>query len=218
MELDASHPTIQALAELLPDAKIGGGSFAHWLQHPIQVAAERRAGVFKTAQKSALEQCLRGLLGQLGLPANTKVRTGRDGQRLWPSGYVGSITHKGTVVLGALAPAATLRSFGIDLERIGAHGDPRIGTFIAFEGLPPGAHSDSGTLIAFSAKEAVFKAFYSLQRKRLKLSDIRLIWSRRDFDRQEASAECPGSVSFIVRWKRVDRWIVTAAIPGSLDS
>lgn len=217
MKLDATHPTVLALSEILPDAEISGGSFAHWLPHPTEITAEDRPRVFKSAYDAAVDECLRGLIQSAGLPEDTTVANGPDGQRLWPRGFVGSVTHKGTIVLGAIAPRSFLESLGIDLERRGGRHVAGMAGFIAPEGVPPGNDADFETLLVFSAKEAVFKAFFALRQMRLEFRDVRLRWRSRDLDCLEASAKCPGVRSFVVRCRCLDGWIVSAAVPEPSD-
>ena len=96
---------------------------------------------------------------------------------MWPNGFVGSLTHKGTAVLGALAAKSVLRALGIDIEFIDSSKLGSIEKNIAWEGLPPGTDQSQGVLLALSAKEAVFKAQYPLTGKLLSFSDVALEWT-----------------------------------------
>ncbi len=211
MKLDATHPTTLALKDLLPVARISGGSFAHWLPHPRRISPKRRPGVFNSAQNRAVLECVQGLVSFMGLEPATRVPSGRDGQRLWPDGYVGSMTHKGTVVLGAVALKVVLESIGIDLERLATSELRSLEEVIAPEGLPAGPDPSVGTLLAFSAKEAVFKAFYSVQPTRLAFRDVRLRWKPCGGGRYEANAELMTFRSYRVQCQVVGDWIVSAA-------
>ncbi len=213
MGLDATHPTLLTLTELLPQAMVCGGSFAHWLPHPKRVPLDQRESTFKSAFDDAVAECLREVVSHIGLEPGTQIPRARDGRRLWPVGYVGSLTHKGTVVLGAVALKAVLGSLGIDLERLGESPMKGLGKNVSPEGLPMQIHPHAGTLLAFSAKEAVFKALYPTHPTRLGHQDIRLRWTPPIENRHEAVADSPGFQSFRVQCRVMQDWIVSAATP-----
>ena len=60
--------------------------------------------------------CARAALGTLGGPAES-ISVGSNREPVWPSGYVGSITHCGPVVAAAVARAGALAGLGLDVER-----------------------------------------------------------------------------------------------------
>jgi 4'-phosphopantetheinyl transferase EntD len=135
----------------------------------------------------------------------------RSGAVRWPRGFAGSLTHKGTVVLGALVSVKICRSIGIDLELEGSGGIARIASQIAPEGLPRAKSLADSTNIAFSAKEATFKAYFPLARRLLKFEDVTLTWTRRVSSTFRASADTPGHLEFNVAAREVRGWIVSAA-------
>src|SRR4051794_30497302 len=100
--LDSEHEVLPALRRLLPDAAVAGGSFAHWLPDPRSLPSSERRGAFSAAKAAATEECISHLLNGAGLPPVSVVRQD-DGQRRWPFGFVGSLSHEGTTVVGALA-------------------------------------------------------------------------------------------------------------------
>src|SRR2546425_3910609 len=157
MELDASHETVAALQRLVPEAIVGGGSFASWLPHPRTLLPAERMTSFASAQESAVDKCVRGLLRRVGLREDTHVATAQAGNREWPPGLVGSLTDKGTVVLGVIVDIASVSMIGIDLERMDRSDLGAIEPLIAPEGLPSGMDPPLARLLVFSAKEAVFK-------------------------------------------------------------
>ena len=207
---DAAHPALTTLQALLPDATVAGGDFAHTLPSPAAVPVLDRPQIFRTARFVAGENCIKDLLKNAGIPDRI-IRNGEGGERLWPKEHVGSLTYKKTTVLGALAHSSRLTMLGIDLESIDRDGMALIESTIAPEGLPPGTSSELGVLLAFSAKEAVFKAQYPATTRRLDFSDVRLKWTGSGHAQGDARAACPDGVILGVRFKIVDRWLVSVA-------
>lgn len=118
--------------------------------------------------------CARRALARFGLPA-TAIPSGTRGEPLWPAGVVGSITHCDSYRACALARAQDARSLGIDaevdaplpadiLEAISSADERRT---LAAHG--PGASWDR---LLFSAKEAVFKAWFPLTGRGLGFDDV----------------------------------------------
>ncbi len=129
---------------------------------PIRDAVPTRQAAYSTGRVLA-----RALLAECGATPGPLLR--RPDSRLpdWPEGFVGSITHSGTLCLAAVAPGARYGGLGIDLE-------PDQPTRRAIErhvlreaerAWVDAAASDEGerrrwTRLFFSAKEAVYKAFH----------------------------------------------------------
>jgi len=206
MDLD-SHAVVEELQHLLPNAVVAGGCFASLLPHPSSVARDERVTVFEQAKSAATSQCLRDLLDKAGLAA-VEPRRGEAGDRLWPKGFVGSVSHKSTTVLAALARTVDMEALGIDLER---DDGAAISPMIVGEARPPTSTVRLGVLLTFSAKEAVFKAQFPLTHRRLAFEDVVLRWSRDSDDSYQATARCGGLVLFTVRVRVVAGWVVSAA-------
>ena len=62
---------------------------------------------------------------RVGLRAIEPARLA-SGARKWPNGYTGSVSHKGTTVVAAIAPTDRMPSIGIDVEWLDADGAPAI--------------------------------------------------------------------------------------------
>jgi len=212
VSLDHTHITVHALEKLLPEAVVAGGSFGADLEHPIEIPRTERQLVFENAQAHAIDDCLQELCDRVGLPKSTRIKSGPGGERLWPSGFVGSLTHKGTVVLGALAASSSLYALGIDIEFVDASQLGSIEKDVAWEGLPTGVDQSYGILLALSAKEAIFKAQYPLTRKLLSFSEVPLVWTFHGGDSFSATVKTGRLIGLQVRCLSASTWIVSAAV------
>jgi len=132
---------------------------------------EKRRREFVTARA-----CARRALEQLGVePA--PIASGPRGEPLWPAGVVGSITHCRVLRACAVARAEEMRSIGIDAEvhdslpdgvlRLVASPDEQA----RIREAPDGLCLDR---VLFSAKEAIYKAWYPLARRWLGFDDVDL--------------------------------------------
>ena len=139
-------------------------------------AVDKRRREFVTGRA-----CARRALERLGMPA-TAVASGAHGEPLWPRGVVGSITHCERYRACAVARAQDARSLGIDAE---PHAPLPAGVLEAVASADERralATSVSGVCwdrVLFSAKEAVFKAWYPLTRRGLAFDDVDVRIDRR---------------------------------------
>jgi len=127
--------------------------------------------------------CARLALARLGVPA-TAITTGDRGQPVWPNGIVGSITHCAGYRAAAAARRDRLRAVGIDAE---PHRPlpaevtdmvllPEEQAHLARLAAPgPAVHWPA---IAFSAKESLYKAWFTLTERWLGFHDARLRFDR----------------------------------------
>ena len=211
MQLDRSHPTVEVLQNLLPELIVSGGSFSSWLKSPAKMEPAQRRVAFETARQKAVEQCVERL-AVAGLSRNSKVPMGDGGERLWPSGFVGSLTHKGTVVLGAIARTSLVAALGIDLERKGDGGLTAVASLIdSSQGSGRSKDQEITTLQSFSAKEAIFKAQYPITHRNLSFSDVHIRWSHRKGRTVHASGSCSGAGPFEVRLRWIREWLIAIA-------
>jgi 4'-phosphopantetheinyl transferase EntD len=121
--------------------------------------------------------CAREALAGLGLPPSP-IGSGTKGEPLWPPGVTGSITHCERYRASAVARSSSVLMLGIDAERNTplregvweqvAHGRERE----LRDGDSDGGHHLDAVL--FSAKEAIFKAWYPLTRRWLGFGDAEL--------------------------------------------
>jgi 4'-phosphopantetheinyl transferase EntD len=126
-----------------------------------QAVAARRAE-FATARC-----CARQALQRLGAPGGPILR-GPKREPLWPSGFVGSITHCTGYRAAAVARNSEMLALGIDAEPHAAiPADVAARVLRAEERAwlnlaPPGIHWGR---VIFSAKESVYKAWFPLARR-----------------------------------------------------
>lgn len=117
--------------------------------------------------------CARSAMARLGLPEFPVVPDSRR-VPIWPPGVVGSITHCGGFCAAVAARSAQVLAIGIDVELDVPLPDGVVETTCSpreLRDLPQTGGMNWATLL-FSAKEAVYKAWYPLTRRRLGFRDI----------------------------------------------
>jgi len=150
-------------SELFPDSVVVVSATAQMWHTPvlqeeealINKATDKRQGEFRAGR-----HCAHTALAALGLPLRPILRDERRAP-IWPSGYLGSITHCHDYCLAACCKAGDIQSLGIDVEPM--------------EPLKPGldryiqsereinfmrAHPHLPDRLIFSAKESLFKCLY----------------------------------------------------------
>jgi 4'-phosphopantetheinyl transferase EntD len=181
----------------------------------IREAVEKRRREFVTARA-----CAREALAKLGLPSQA-VPVGPRGAPQWPPGIVGSITHCDGYRGCAVARSHDLVALGIDAERDeplphGVLGDVALAEerqmLRALARSDPSLNWDR---LLFSAKEAVYKAWYPLAESWLGFEDA--IVSIEPDGRYSARLLIPGPMlaghvltDFAGRWTADDGLLVTA--------
>ena len=191
----------------------------------VDRAVERRRREFATARA-----CARSALERLGRPAEP-ILAGEQGEPLWPAGIVGSITHCAGYRAAAVAVAhrSGLLSIGIDAEPHGSLPERLIGrvaraeersALAALSDAEPEVHWDR---LLFSAKEAVYKAWFPLAGRRLGFADVRVDFdpTRRAF---KARLQVEGPTAggrridrFDGRWLVRDELVCTAVAVGAAE-
>jgi 4'-phosphopantetheinyl transferase EntD len=167
------------LAEILPaDAAVAEvrGDIADATLFPeekeaVGRAVEKRRREFRTGRA-----CARTALAQLGVEAQA-IPSGPRGAPQWPDGIVGSITHCDGYRACAVAPAADLVAIGIDAELdaplpAGVIGDIALpDERRALDALAAQEPAVNWDRLLFSAKEAVYKAWFPLAERWLGFED-----------------------------------------------
>jgi 4'-phosphopantetheinyl transferase EntD len=139
----------------------------------VAQAVDKRRQEFATTRA-----CAHAALTRLGAPPGPLLSGGR-GQPLWPTGFVGSLTHCDGFRGAAVARRQDVRALGVDAEPNGALPDGVLRLVArdeerrAMQRLPmtSGVHWDR---LLFSAKEAVFKAWFPVAGRELSFEDVTL--------------------------------------------
>lgn len=139
---------------------------------PVANAVDRRRREFMTGRA-----CARTALRRLGAP-EVAVPSGSDGEPLWPAGIVGSITHCDGYRACAVARSHAALTVGIDAEPNAPLPDGVLEEVVHGRELDlvrrPPATGDGVAVprLLFSAKEAVYKAWFPLTRRWLDFADV----------------------------------------------
>jgi 4'-phosphopantetheinyl transferase EntD len=113
--------------------------------------------------------CARRALQQLGVTP-LAIGVGEHREPLWPAGVVGSITHCSSFCAAAVVADGALRGLGIDVEDRQVL--PQETTELI---MTPGEHATvepGSEIVLFSAKEAVFKAWWPVTGLWLDFADV----------------------------------------------
>lgn len=167
------------IAEILPPSVVVVEVFDDppglWL-YPEEQAIAAHAVEARRAEFTTGRHCARTALARLGVRP-TAIAKGERGAPVWPTGVVGSITHCAGYRAAAVAREADLVTIGIDAElneRLPADvlklvALPRERTMLtAIAAVVPDVAWDR---LLFSAKEAVYKAWFPLTRSFLEFHD-----------------------------------------------
>ena len=158
--------------------------------------------------------CAHRALERLGL-VPTPIACGAHGEPLWPAGVVGSITHCERYRACAVARAQDVRSLGIDAEPHAPIATDVLEAIASAQERRALAAHGSGVCwdrLLFSAKEAVFKAWYPLTRRGLAFDDVDVRIDRRGGTFRADVLVADGEpAEFHGRW-RVAGGIVAAAV------
>ncbi|MEG3162878.1 4'-phosphopantetheinyl transferase superfamily protein [Sphingomonas sp. LB2R24] len=175
--------------------------------------------------------CAREALRQIGGPAVPLLRSA-NGAPIWPSGYVGSITHSQGICCAVAASALEVEAVGIDaellttldldvvrmicrpneMENIAALSDPN-------DGLWP--------LLTFSAKEAFYKCFSSITDHFLEFRDVSVRFCTLEPGKRgtfSITIEAPAVPNFGLAqrvfgsWCRTESYVFTAVLSAAIVS
>lgn len=134
---------------------------------PEEAAAVAHSVDRRRREFTAVRACARSAMTLLGLPAQP-VLPGERGAPRWPKGVVGSMTHCEGYRAAALARTDDLASLGIDAEPHGPLPDgvlrlvSRPMERARLDELAAGSPDIHWDRLLFSAKEAVYKAWFPL--------------------------------------------------------
>jgi 4'-phosphopantetheinyl transferase EntD len=165
--------------------------------------------------------CARAALARLGVPP-APIVPGHCGAPQWPSGIVGSMTHRAGYSAAAIARAEAVLTIGVDAElddwlprgvlRAIATADEHA----RLRALPSAPGGPCWDRLLFSAKESVYKAWFPLTQRRLGFADTSITINPAD-GTFRARLLVPGPVldghrlgGFTGRWLAREGLILTA--------
>jgi 4'-phosphopantetheinyl transferase EntD len=168
------------LDEILPPEAVVVEAFGHDANGALFSEEARALGPVADRRRREFavgRRCARGGLSALGAPLGP-ILPGRHREPLWPQGVVGSITHCEGYCAAAVALTSSIRALGIDAEPHDAlpHGVLRH-IALSRELAWVRAHGNDGMhrgRLLFSAKESVFKAWFSIRRRWLGFDHVLL--------------------------------------------
>jgi enterobactin synthetase component D len=140
--------------------------------------AQRRRFFFMLGRAAA-----RDALGELGV-ASVAIGCGAGGEPLWPAHIVGAISHTGDLAIAIVGRQTDYAGLGVDIERLSPGLSARAARLVCTpselawigDGVDGEQEGTRRRTMLFSAKEAVFKATYPIERVWLGFSDAELTW------------------------------------------
>lgn len=162
--------------------RVGAFEAALW---PAEREAAAGMGPQRRAAYSSGRRVAHAALEALGETAGPVTSCGR--LPCWPAGVVGSIAHSRTLAVAVAARAREVRGVGVDLEAEG-----RVGERLAARVLVDAERqrlAEAHWTLAFSAKEAVYKAVNPVVGEYLGFGDVEIEISGETFS-AVASEQC----------------------------
>jgi 4'-phosphopantetheinyl transferase EntD len=140
-----------------------------------------RACEIKRVQFTLGRVAARLALKQIGFDNPVPILRGEKGQPLWPDGITGSITHCYPWSVAVVAKSPNHLAIGIDLESVARIKGPDVCDLVCRDverdWARAGCHFHERLAMIFSAKEAVYKAFYPLCQRYIDFKEVELSWS-----------------------------------------
>ncbi|MGY1496211.1 4'-phosphopantetheinyl transferase family protein [Streptomyces sp. QTS52] len=185
--LPATVVAVETYGDETPDGAYGAGGLGAGTLYPAEQELVSRAVPKRVREFTLVRACARRAMEKLGVPPQP-VLPGERGAPQWPAGLVGSMTHCEGYCAAALVRATDLASVGIDAE---PH-QPLPEGVLESVALPtelahlraltadgPGTHGNRvhWDRLLFSAKEAVYKAWFPLTGKWLDFSEADIAFS-----------------------------------------
>ncbi len=131
---------------------------------PARQSAMRRAS-------GAARWIAHGLLADFGFNDFAILRT-PSGAPAWPDGITGSLAHDDEMAVAAVGPVSEIGSLGVDVEPAQPLPDDIFALVATHADVTDAVDRHLAGRILFSAKEAVYKAVYPLDRRILGYEDI----------------------------------------------
>ncbi len=149
--------------------------------HPDERATAAALPAIRAREHLGGRAALRQALAQLAATCEIAIGADDRGAPILPAGWIGSVSHKGTLAAAIVAPADGSARVGIDLERRGplrAEIARRIMTATELVTLPtdPTART-AAVLLHFSIKEAIYKAIDPFVRRYVGFQEVELAFA-----------------------------------------
>jgi 4'-phosphopantetheinyl transferase EntD len=173
--LSGKKSLLQAMAAIAPKGvRIGcrtirEGDEAHLLSEEARSIPARQPAMRRAS--GAARSVAHDLLADIGFNDFAILRAS-SGAPIWPDGITGSLAHDDEMAVAAVAPVSQIGSLGIDVEPARSLPDD-IFTLVATRAdVTDAVDRYLAGRVLFSAKEAVYKAVYPLDREILGYEDI----------------------------------------------
>lgn len=179
-----------SLRRLMPSGVVveTSSGTSHEALLPEEAAATRGWTMARRHQFAAGRACARRALARLGHPASPLLFDG-EGVPIWPSGAVGSISHKQQSCIVVVALSGAVSALGVDLEIDRDEPDEgeiqRRVCLTATEQRQAAAlrtTAKSPSTLFLSAKEAFFKCQFPLTHKYLDWGDVEVLFDSATFE------------------------------------
>jgi 4'-phosphopantetheinyl transferase EntD len=174
-------PAREVVAGLFPGAvavRVGAIGTAPVSPFSEEAQTVARAIVRRRNEFFAGRALAREALADFGAPPIALPR-GEDRAPVWPAGFVGSISHDREICCAVAARAQDMAALGVDVEGAAPLADAvmarvcnerEIARFARQGGFPPARWAK----LAFSAKEAFYKAWFPLRGVALAFHDVEI--------------------------------------------
>ena len=154
--------------------------------HPEEIRLlPPRACRIKRVEFSLGRVAVRLALKQIGFDNPVPILRGEKGEPLWPDGITGSISHCYPWSIAVVAKSPNHFAIGIDLESTARFQGPDISDLVCRDverdWARAGCDFQERVAMIFSAKEAVYKAFYPLCHRYIDFKEVELSWSPEDY-------------------------------------
>lgn len=145
------------------------GDEAHLLPEEARSIPGRQPAMRRAS--GAARWIAHGLLSDIGFNDFAILRT-PSGAPVWPGGITGSLAHDDKMAVAAVAPLSKVGSLGIDVEPAQPLPDDIFALVGTGADVTGAVDRHLAGRLLFSAKEAVYKAVYPLDRQILGYEDI----------------------------------------------
>lgn len=212
---DQVAPLLESrLKEMVPAGVcVRAAATSHAAHASLQQVQSRSALLAADARRYEF-QTGRYVAGEALLAAGSKSRfVGRTprGMPIWPTGFTGSITHTHGLCLAVAARTGTVSTIGIDLER-GQEVSADLAALIRRDD----ELADVPLEHYFSAKEAIFKAWYPLTLAEAEFTDVRVDWKDAAcFEARFLHRSAPHT-EFVGRCETHGPYVLAVAWPGRM--